>query len=226
MVGYHLRALVALVVLSGCTGDFPAGESHLQAAQAAYDSERLVAALDSIKDWHIDNNTGIAGELSSGRSVPSIEQALSDTECQATEELKLLWSWRDGATGPTPLVWYHDFLSLDDAMTASKWLRMNPLVRWDPQYIPILAFDGEWYAAYCGPDAGKAGPVAHYFLEDGPRIVSINLTMFMSSMSEAMQVGAIQWRDGAMVEDIHRMHSIHQRNNPGYAFPYYVPDSK
>ncbi len=223
MVRPLLHAALMLVVLSGCAGEFPAGASHLDAAKAAYDGERLVESLDSIKDWHIKNNTGIAGALGSGVTVSSIEQALSGRHCKVTEELKQLWSWRDGATSSTPFVWYHDFLSLEDALAEYRWLRVNPLVQWDPQYIPILTFEGEWYAAYCGPDAGTAGPIVHYFLEGGPQIVSVNLTVFMASMAVAFESGAIQWTDGAMVEDIHKLHSIHQRNNPGYAFPYYVP---
>ena len=213
-------------MFSGCTGDFAEGNSHLRAAEAAYDGERLVASLDSIRDWHTDNNTGLASALGSGISPASIGQALSGSGCEATEELEVLWSWHDGAAANSaPFVWYHDFLSLDDARAELKWLRMNPLVRWDPRYIPILAFEGEWYAAYCGPDAGEAGPVAHYFLEDGPQIVAVNLTMFMATMADAMQTGAVRWHNGAMVEDIRRLHSIHQGNNPGYAFPYFVPDA-
>ena len=215
-----------LLVLCACSGEFPSDISKLQAAETAYDGARLLASLNAIESWHINKDTGIASALNSGLDASSIEQALSGPHCKATEELKLLWSWRDGAISPTPFVWYHDFLSLDDALSEYKWLRLNPLVQWDPQYIPILSFQGEWYAAYCGPDAGKAGPIAHYFLEDGPQIFYVNLTVFMASMAEAFESRAIQWKGGAMVEDIHRMHSIHQRNNPGYAFPYYVPDSK
>lgn len=210
-------------MLCGCSGEFAADAQKLHAAEAAYDGKRLVESLNAIEAWHVKHDTGIASVLGKGVSPSAIEQALSGPNCEPTEELKLLWSWRNGAISTTPFVWYHDFLSLDDAVSKSKWLRINPLVRWDPQYIPILEFEGEWYAAYCGPDAGSAGPIAHYFLEDGPRIVSVNLTVFMTSMAEAFSSSAIQWKNSAMVEDIHQVHSIHQRHNPGYEFPYYVP---
>lgn len=221
--GSIVCAAAALLVLCACSGEFPADTAKLQAAEAAYDGARLLASLNAIESWHINNKTGIAGALGSGASASSIEQALSGRHCKVTEELIQLWSWRDGATSSTPFVWYHDFLSLEDALAEYRWLRVNPLVQWDPQYIPILTFEGEWYAAYCGPDAGTAGPIAHYFLEGGPQIVSVNLTVFMASMAAAFESGAIQWKDGAMVENIHQLQSIHQRNNPGYAFPYYVP---
>ena len=222
-----IRALVAstftAIVLWGCDGQFPTDSSKLQAAEARYDAALLTNSLDAIAAWHATNKTGVAGYLSAGKNPASIEEAFKGSACKPTEELKALWSWRDGGIGPTPFVWYHDFLPLDDALSAYKWLRINPLARWDPQYVPILAFQGEWYAAYCGPDSVNAGPIAHYFLEDEPRIVSVNLTVFMAGMAEALQSSAVQWKDGAMVDDIHQMHSIHQRRNPGYPFPYYVP---
>ena len=216
-------SIVAAIVLCGCDGQFPTDTAKLQAAETRYDAALLTNSLDAIVAWHATNQTGVTGYLGAGKSIASIEQAFKGSDCKPTEELKTLWSWRDGGIGATPFVWYHDFLPVDDALSTHKWLRINPLVRWDRRYIPILAFQGEWYAAYCGPDAVNAGPIAHYFLEDDPRIVSVNLTVFMAGMAEAMRSNAVQWKDGAMVDDIHQMHSIHQRQNPGYPFPYYVP---
>ena len=212
----------ALLVLCACSGEFPADTSKFQAAEAGYDAALLTTSLNEIEAWHAKNDTGVAGILRAGRSEASIEEAFTGSDCQPTDELKSLWSWHDGGVSATPFVWYHDFLPLEDALSEYRWLHINPLVRWDPHYIPILSFEGEWYAAYCGPKAGSAGPIAHYFLEDGGRIVSVNLTVFMASMAEAFQSGAIQWKNEGMVEDIQQVHSIHQRNNPGYEFPYYV----
>lgn len=99
-------------------------------------------------------------------------------------------------------------------------------MRWDPQYIPIFSFEGEWFGAYCGKDAHNAGPIAHYFLEDEPRIIYKNLTVFLANMAEALSSGAIRWENDAMVEDIRKIRAIHQKYNPGYSFPYYVPGDK
>jgi hypothetical protein len=212
----------ALLLLCACSGEFPTDTSKLQTAEAGYDAALLTTSLNQIEAWHVRNDTGVAHILRSGKSKVSIEEAFTGSDCQPSDELKSLWSWRDGGVGPTPFVWYHDFLPLEDALSEYRWLRINPLVRWDPHYIPILTFEGEWYAAYCGPEAGSAGPIAHYFLEDGGRIVSVNLTVFMANVAEAMRIGAVQWKNGAMVDDIQQMYSIHQTNNPGYEFPYYV----
>ena len=101
---------------------------------------------------------------------------------------------------------------------------LNPLIPWDPSYIPVFSFQGEWFGAYCGSKTRESGPVVHYFLEDEARVTAINLTTFIASMAEAFESGVISWSNGGMKEDIHRLREIHTRHNPGFDFPYYVPD--
>jgi hypothetical protein len=113
---------------------------------------------------------------------------------------------------------------MEEALSEYRWLRLNPLVQLDPRYIPIFTFDGEWFAACCGEGVKEAGPIVHYFLEDEPRIAYVNLTVFLASMAEALRTGGVRWEDGAMKDDIRKMHSIHQKRNPGYDFPFYVPN--
>lgn len=213
---------VAVLVASGCTGEFPVDTLKLQAAEAAYDGELLIQSLDQIEAWHLTNKTGVADVLRDGREPSSIVAAFTETKCRPTEELKTLWSWRDGETGVAPFVWYHDFLSLEEVVSEYQSLLLNPLVQWDPEYVPVFAFEGEWYAAYCGKDASNAGPVIHFFLQDEARVTHVNLTIFLAGMAEALHSGAVSWNSDAMVEDIQKVHSIHQNYNPGYEFPYYV----
>lgn len=215
---------VAASCLVGCTGEFPADAPKLQAAEAAYDRVLLLKTLNEIDAWHINNDTGIAGGLAAGRRASSIEAGFANLDCRPTEELKTLWSWRDGETGSLPFVWYYDFLPMEEALSEYRWLRLNPLVQWDPRCIPIFTFDGEWFAACCGEGVKEAGPIVHYFLEDEPRIAYVNLTVFLASMAEALRTGGVRWEDGAMKDDIRKMHSIHQKRNPGYDFPFYVPN--
>lgn len=214
----------AALCLYGCTGEFPVDAPKLQAAEQAYDRELLVRSLNEIEAWHVEHDTGVANVLGAGKNLSSIEAEFANLDCRLTEELKALWSWRDGGVAAVPFVWYHDFLSLKEALSEYRWLRLNPLVRWDPRYIPIFSFEGEWFAAYCGEDAREAGQIVHYFLEDEPRITYVNLTVFLASMAEALRSGGVRWEDDAMKADIGKMHFIHQKFNPGYEFPYYVPD--
>jgi hypothetical protein len=223
-----IRSIVAYAFavfsLCGCTGEFPTDAPKIQAAEQAYDSELLIKSLNEIEAWHLENDTRVASVLGAGRSPSSIDAQFEGTDCRPTEELKSLWSWRDGGIGAVPFVWYHDFLPLQEALSEYKWLLLNPLVQWDPRYIPIFSYEGEWYAAYCGKGASTAGPIIHFFLEDEPRVTHTNLTVFLAGMAEALRSGAVWWENDAMVDDIRKVHFIHQKYNRGYSFPYFVPD--
>lgn len=219
-------ACAAALGLCGCTGEFPADPGALERAARAYDADALTHSLAAIEAWHVGNDTGLAPRLRPGLAAPTLASRPLVSRCRLNAELAALWSWHDGGRGAAPLVWYHDFLSLDEAVSEYRWLLLAPLVRWDPRYLPVLSFEGEWYGVYCGAGSPLAGPVVHYFLEDSPRIVAVNLTAFMTMMAQAMETGALRWEDGAMVEDIHALSALHQRHNPGHPFPYHVPETR
>jgi len=216
-------AILPLAILCGCEGKFQASPGQLRAADSAYNARELQRSLHAIEAWHRKNNTGLADSLRDGLPVSSIERAFSNDDCQPNEELKALWSWRNGEDSYIPFIWYHDFLSVEDAQSEYNWLRFNPLISWDPNYIPLFSFEGEWYAVYCGPDSEKAGPIIHFFLEDEPKISYTNLTTFLVTMAEALDSGAVSWINGGMVEDIGGIYRIHQKYNANTNFPYYVP---
>lgn len=224
----RLTALLALaaIVTGGCSGEFPSTGSQIQSAKERADLESLRRSLESIRAWHASNETGLASSLRPGLSTAELEAELPFGKCSLSGELRTIWSWRDGERAELPFVWYHDFLPLEDAKSEYRWLLLNPLVRWDPEYLPILSFEGEWYGAYCGSSAGESGPVIHYFLEDGARVTATNLTTFMAMMAEVFESGAVEWVKGGMVERIGQVRAIHRQYNPGLAFPYHVPDGE
>lgn len=217
-------SLVLFIILTGCEGQFLTTHKELRAAEDAYDRELLRASPIEIEAWHVRNETGLLDSLRDGVKVSSIVDDFKSTNCELTEEMKELWSWRNGETGSVPLVWYHDFLSLDEAMAEYNSLTRHPLISWDPNFIPLFTFEGEWYAGYCSRGKSNAGPVVLYSLEDEPRVAYINITTFLASMAEAMRTGAVTWKEGSMIEDIHEVRRIHKKYNPDYPFPYYVPD--
>jgi hypothetical protein len=193
-------------------------------AKEGFDLEQLRRSLLEIEAWHTEHSTGLADSLQKGVPVPLIEAAFEGEACMPTDELKALWSWRNGEQSAVPFSWYHDFLSMEEARSEYKNLFWNPLVQWDPHYIPVFAFEGEWYASYCGPESELAGPIVHFFVEDEPKITHANITAFLTTMAETLSSGAVYWRDGAMVDDIGVVYEIHQKHNPAYDFPYYVPE--
>ncbi len=218
-----LPSLVALLWLTGCDAEFAITDAQLRAARQSHDAERLERALETIRGWHLAQDTGLARRLRPGVDAATISAAFVGEPCQPTEALETLWRWRDGEDGVQPFVWYHDFLSHAEAAAEYRSLRRDPLIRWDPHYVPVFAFEGEWYAAYCGPRSRRAGPLVHYFIEDEPRVAYANLTTYLETQAAALDSGAVSWRDGAMHDDIGAISRLHRQHNPGLPFPYHVP---
>lgn len=220
----RLSAILIIVLLvSGCGADPVASELQFKVAAERSDVEVLLSGLELIKGWHQRHATGMTRELRPGLSEEAIAKAFAGIDCHPTDELKALWAWHDGATDATPFVWYHDFLSLEDAVSARWLLRLAALTHWDRRLVPVFEFDGEWYATYCGPEETAAAPIVHLSFEDEPRVTHINLTTFVMTMAQAMGQDAVRWEGDVMVEDIHELHRIYLQHNPGYDFPYYVP---
>jgi hypothetical protein len=215
--------LVAGLAIGGCGAEPVATDRQFELAAERADTAALLAGLEQIKAWHQSHATGLAEKLRPGLSEETIASAFADLDCHPTDELRILWSWRDGAMDTTPFIWYHDFLSLEDAISARWLLRLAALAKWNRRLVPVFAFDGEWYATYCGTSGTVAAPIVHLTFEDEPHVTYVNLTSFVVTMAQAMSEKAVRWEDGGMFEDIHALERIHRLQNPGYAFPYYVP---
>lgn len=210
--------------LMACSGSFPVDNESVGRARSESDVVVLVAALDRAESWHVENETGVAQALNPGASTDQIRSAFEAIPVKPTGELIALWSWHDGGTGDRPLFWFHEFLSAEEAAGRYSSLMRNPLIRWDGRFVPLLEFEGEWFAVYCGPDRLPAGPVVHYFLEEGSSTSFTNLTTFALTMAEAFENDAVRWDTQleAMTEDIAAVAGIHAKYNAGCQFPYYV----
>lgn len=223
MVRTGLTLLVLMLALAGCSRERATDETQLLLARQSYSANALAASLAEILEWHAANKTGLADQLAPGLTEQAISERLAAVDCHPTQELLALWSSHNGSVGATPMIWYHDLLSVDQAIEAYRWLSLNPLTPWDDRYLPIFSFEGEWYGSYCGEPGLSAGPVLHFFLEDEPRVTHRNLTTFLTGNAEAMREGAVRWENGGMQDDIQVLFNIHQKLNPGYPFPYHVP---
>ncbi len=217
--------ICALVAATGCSSHFPASESDLERSERDFDAAELRGALERIGLWHETHATGVTAELAAGIPDTEIRDTLARLPLSPTREVELLWNWRNGEESVHPLIWYHDFLSAEESAREYKRLRRNPLIGWDPDYLPIFEFQGEWFAVYCGKEGRNAGPVIHLFVEEEPRLVATNLTTFLSTMAEAFDSGAFAWDAKAegIVDDVVAVEAIHRRRNPGREFPYALP---
>ena len=128
MTGTRVRGIATVAIalmLAGCGVDVPTGAAALERAEQQHDADALVASLRVIERWHVEHDTGVAARLRPGRARAELADVLAGTGCKLTDELAALWGWRDGEDAPAPFVWYHDLLSVEDAVSAHRWLRFN-----------------------------------------------------------------------------------------------------
>ena len=180
MVRTWLITASAIVALAGCTRDLATSETQLRIARQSFNATSLTSSLEAIAQWHEAHETGLADQLAPALPENEISERLADIDCNPTAEMLALWSWHNGGSGNTPMVWYHDFLSVDEAIMQYRLLTLNPMAPWDPRYLPLFYFEGEWYAAYCGEEGLQASRVLPYFQEDALRVTNRTHTSFLN----------------------------------------------
>ena len=204
----------------------PFTEEQRDKADAIYDEFALSIFLEQILEWHKTNQTEIPGVLNIGIDRLSIQDAFTDLGCQPTEELIQLWTWHNGTQYTSvPFIWYHDFLSIQDAISEYKQLTSNPLIGWRKNWIPIFSFQGEWYFLECYEVIRDASPVGYIFIESQEPIYAyLSLSKMIETSATLFSQGAVFWdsQSFGFGDDIKKVFSIHQVLNDGTQFPYHV----
>lgn len=205
-----------------------ADKELLEKANKAYNPGRLSESLHAIKLWHENNSPAVAKSLKPGLNKNMIKARFLDLGVAAPKELIDLYSLHNGCdpVSNIPFIWYHDFLTLDQAISEYRNLMgARSLTGWRGEWFPVFQFQDEYYFVDCWKKDQIAAPVLHYFMEDTViRPVFLNLTVMMETMDEIFQSNAV-WIDkewGALKDDIKRIKEIHEKHNPGLEFPYSV----
>lgn len=230
-VGFFIVAFTA-AILVGCAQEPDinwAGEDpHLiEKARNSYDKGRLIKALQRIKAWHERSAPEVAESLKPGLDEKVILERFQRLGLEPPRELVELYKWRNGCESASniPFIWYHDFMSLNSAVSEYKTL-LNDWkdLGWRAPWFPVFQFQGEFYFIPCQGPGQEATPVRFFFIEETEtKPVYVNLTVMMETMAEVFESGAV-WLDkpwGALKDDIERIREIHGRHNPGLIFPYF-----
>ncbi len=201
-------------------------DQHRAKAEEAFNNGDMITSLEQILLWHQSNRTDIPAALNLAHSRATILEAFADGPCQPTDELLQLWTWHNGTKEViTPFIWYHNFLSVEEAKLAQERLTSNPLIDWHPNWIPIFEFEGEWYLVECYIDLRRASPVEHFFLEnDEAFYVFLNLTKMLETSAVWFGQPAVTWdnEQQGMEEDSRKVFEIHQMLNEGTQFSYHI----
>ena len=220
--------LLILLGLSSCGGlvESPFTEVQRVKAEEIFDAFAMAASLEQILTWHQTNQTEIPDALNPGIDRASILTAFSNLPCQPTEESIQLWTWHNGTQySSVPFIWYHDFLSVEDAISEYRQLASNPLIGWGKNWIPVFSFQDEWYFVECYEEARVASPVGYLFLENTEVYYTyLSLTRMLETAAAWFDQGAVFWDNESwgLGDDIKEVFAIHQKLNEGAHFPYHV----
>jgi len=201
-----------------------------QFAVRTYDEGRLQRVLDDLDEWLVHNNRPVASALAPGASKRAMDGAEAASGYPLPEEVRQVLGWHDGNLSralDTPLLWYHALLSIDASMELRRTMSMIPGAGFRRNWWPLFVFQDEIYFVACTKERHKALPVRFYMGEvpETPAaftsVSSLFETLLTGFTSGAVHSpddeGITQWR-------LPVVRQIHQRFNPGVAFPYFVDE--
>lgn len=217
---------VGLLTMS-CSGDesydhgFAISASQWALANQQADLKLLQDSAKAIESWHAQAKTGIL--LNSPLSDQQYGELVGEFPCALPQEVQALWKWKNGESTDY-FIWYHGFLSLEDAIRQYNYLLSEPIFGWQKNWIPFFQFQDEWYFVECKNEPTAGAPVIHYFTESGPSYAYTNLTMYLATMAEAMDRGVLTWREGWWndLDDRRKLVAIHDEYNDLAKFPYAI----
>ncbi|MFC1852308.1 SMI1/KNR4 family protein [candidate division CSSED10-310 bacterium] len=198
-------------------------------AQMHYNAPGLSETLQKLEKWLQKHESPVVNALLPGLTPAEIQKLTKDFPAVLPRELELLYQWHNGteANCELPLIWYHSFLNLEQALVEYKKLRrLSFITGWQKNWLPIFDFQGEYYFINCSTTQVDALPIFLYF-DEVPEIEFsyLNLTTMMATGLKWYESEAAYLIDqeGFLGEDIQKLSKIHQQLNPGVRFPYHVP---
>ena len=219
-----------ILIAASCRQETPA--RWLEPSTEPYDPTRMGTAAGRMAEWLAVNNPTAALALQPGLDAAAVT-ARSQTEgCALPEEVTALLRWHNGMRAATdvPLIWYHRVLSLEDSFERRRTYR-NPVLRatlpLPDDWFPIFEFQGEFYFTRCQSEQPQAS-IWHWSGEDPElRPVFGSLAALLETALAWYERGAVWVADpntGMLDSNLAQVFGIYSELNPGYTFPYHVPE--
>lgn len=201
--------------------DFVVSDAQWALAIQQADTAALRDSANRIQAWHAEVQTGI--QLRPAITKQTYLELTNEIPCSLPQELEALWKWRNGETTDY-FVWYHGFLSLQEAIEQYNYLLSEPLFGWRENWIPVFQFQDEWYFVECKEESTAGAPMIHYFTESGPSYAYTNMTTYLRTMAEAMDSRTLNWENGWWSDSIRMrdLAAVHGEYNDLAKFPYAV----
>jgi hypothetical protein len=224
-------AVTVCVLLVACQREAP--ENWMETSTTRYEPARLQAAVERLGAWLAANNPAAASALQPGLDSAVVATRAQAENCRLPQEVIDFLRWHDGtrADRDVPLIWYHRFISLQDAFERRRTYGALPMKALSPlpgDWFPLFEFQGEFYFTRCQSDHPNA-LIWHWSGEEPElRLVFGSLTALLETAVDWYERGAVWVADaqtGALDMNIRQVHDIYVERNPGRTFPYHVPDA-
>lgn len=194
----------------------------LLVADENFDSNLMVESLEGILSWHKQHNPDFSSQLNKGLSEAELDRLEGKLGYRLSEELKILYRWRNGSKSDHPFIWYHRFIPLESAVSLVK--KITNLYEWEEGWLPVFEFEGEYIFVKLREANKKALPVYLAFPYSNHAKTYVNLTMYLATANEVLHFPdliEVESETGSLMQDdIEPIRNIYARYNPGLEFPY------
>lgn len=214
-----------LVAAAACSRPAaPVDDGALRRAAEAHDLAAFEADLKALETWLRAEFPVAAAQLRPGLTDAQIDERLrrAGAAFDLPLEVRALYRWHDGmgVDGDLPLLEYHRFVSLEEALRGPGAFMPLP-----GNALMLFAYPEEAYYVLCPTDGVPAAPVHFRLLEDpDPVRAYTSVQTMIATALECYRSGAVTpGGAGWNVEDQAAFAEIHARRNPGATYPYALP---
>jgi hypothetical protein len=194
----------------------------LQVAEENYDPVQMEEALGGILAWHNRFNPSFVSGLNPGLSESEIDRIEANFDYRLSDELRLLYRWRNGSNNQQQFAWYHRFLPLEEAISLIEDIR--GLYEWENGWLPIFEFEREYLFVKLTETRVKSLPLYLAFPYSDHVEMYVNLTKYLATAEEVLyfpDLIEVELETGSLIkEDIDPIRDIHAKYNPNLVFPY------
>ena len=156
----------------------------------------LTAILERLAAIAAQRDSDFPASLQPGLSREALRARLAEAgfAYEPPQEWFELYQWHNGSTSGTPLFYYHEFMSVEEALAERKVLdqgnRESDCELWPTNILPLFYFSGEFYAIECHAEPQVTGRI--WFVFHDTIVCYDGLTSMLAAKQGCFETG-IYW---------------------------------
>jgi len=192
--------------------------------QLEFNSSDLLSQLNGIFEWHEKSNPNIANSLNPGLSQIAFKKIEHELGYNLPLDLRTLYSWRNGSSSAGQWIWYHRFVSIEEAIGLRE--KANREFSWLDKYLPFLEFENEYI--FIDLESNSRGNSPVFLAFPGMEFVQFYTSvtsLFTTSLNllECPNLVEVELETNSLiVEDKKKVKEIYDLSNQHTVFPYRI----